>query len=89
MTAGVPFKYQSGEEVKCGDRVLFHGEAGRIEFVADAAVQDNDSAWYVQEYGGGVMIIEPRSTRTFLTNTEDAEDLFFVARSQDSGCNSE
>ena len=40
MTAGVPFKYQSGEEVKCGDRVLFHGEAGRIEFVADAAVQD-------------------------------------------------
>jgi hypothetical protein len=54
----VPFRYQSGEEIKPGDRVLLHGEAGQIEFVADPASDADD--WYVQTYGGGVMIVEPK-----------------------------
>jgi len=31
----VPFRYQTGDEIRKGDRVLFHGEPGGIEFVAD------------------------------------------------------
>jgi hypothetical protein len=27
------FVYQSGEEVKSGDRVTYHGEPGEVEFV--------------------------------------------------------
>jgi hypothetical protein len=33
----LPFTYQSGEEIKKGDRVLFHGEQGEIEFVVDGS----------------------------------------------------
>jgi len=33
----MPFFYSSGEEIRPGDRVLIHGEAGEIEFIADPA----------------------------------------------------
>jgi len=54
------FAYQSGQEIKKGDRVIFHGNPGEIEFVADPSVDDPETEWYVQEYGGGVMIFEPK-----------------------------
>jgi hypothetical protein len=40
-------KYRSGEEIKKGDRVLFHGNPAEIELVA---FDPNDSkhAWHVQ-----------------------------------------
>ena len=34
----MPFFYSSGEEVRKGDRVLVHREAGEIEFIADPAM---------------------------------------------------
>ena len=52
----MPFFYSSGEEVRPGDRVLIHGEAGAIEFIADAAKNPDD--WYVREHGGGIMVLE-------------------------------
>jgi len=77
----VAFKYQSGEEIQKGDRVLLHGEPGEIEFVADKLVGDPARDWYVQELGGGVMVIEPKVFgRVFLRETEGAEDLVFLAR---------
>ena len=76
----MPFAYQSGEEIKKGDRVLFHGEPGEIEFVADALIGDPAMDWYVEEQGGGVMIIEPKYFgRAFLRETH-TEDLVFVSR---------
>src|SRR5689334_1084634 len=33
----MPFFYQSGQEIRPGDRVLIHGETGEIEFIADPA----------------------------------------------------
>jgi hypothetical protein len=76
----VSFKYQSGEEIKEGDKVLFHGNPGEVEFVAAPPGADK-TKWYVQEFGGGVMIKEPREFgRAFLTQTEHAEDLIFVSR---------
>jgi hypothetical protein len=49
----------TGEEIK-KDRVLLHGEPGEIELVADPTVPDSETDWFVQEYGGGGMILEPK-----------------------------
>ena len=74
-------KYQSGEEIRKGDKVLFHGEPGEIEFIVGALSGDPAMDWYVKEYGPGAMVVEPKAGRTFLTETEDAEDLVLVSRS--------
>ena len=74
--------YLSGEEIRKGDRVRFHGEPGQIEFVA-IDPDDPELGWYVQEYGGGVMILEGVSGRTFIPINQLAqgcEDLDFVKR---------
>jgi hypothetical protein len=79
------FKYQSGEEIKKGDRVLFHGEVGEIEFVAEEP-GNPETDWYVKEYGGGVMIREPKvfgSVFIPADQVEETEDLEFVARADD------
>lgn len=52
--------YQTGEEIQKGDRVVFHGEPGEIEFVADPASPNSEVDWYIEEYGGGVMVLEPK-----------------------------
>jgi hypothetical protein len=73
--------YLTGEEIRKGDRVLFHGEPGEIVLVADPAIANPETDWYVQEYGRGVMILEPKNFgRAFLTEPQTAEDLEFVAR---------
>jgi hypothetical protein len=35
-----PMRYQSREEIRKGDKVLFHGESGEIELVVDKLVGD-------------------------------------------------
>jgi hypothetical protein len=77
--------YQSGEEIKIGDRVLMHGDAAEVEFVVvDAA--DPETEWYFHEFGGGVMIFEPNEPKVFgrifisASDTEDTEALEFVSR---------
>jgi hypothetical protein len=75
-------KYQSGVEIRRGDRVLLHGEPGEIELVASGP-GDPESDWYVQEFGGGVMVLEPKVFgRLFIAadQLEETEDLEFVAR---------
>jgi len=54
----MPFFYRSGEQIRPGDRVRLHGETGEIEFVADPVDDPND--WYVEKFGGGVMVVEPK-----------------------------
>jgi len=72
-------RYQSGEEIKNGDLVLFHREEAKVEFVASDP-DDSAMAWYFQEYGGGVMIDDPNvSGRTFIP-AGHLEDLEFVSR---------
>ena len=76
----MPCFYQSGEEIRKGDRVLFHGEPGEIEFVA-GPLADPATDWYVEEYGGGVMVAEPKFFgRAFLTEPHGVDDLGFVCR---------
>ena len=76
--------YQSDVEIKKGDRVLFHGEPGEIELVA-SGLGDPETDWYVQEFGGGVMILEPKFFgRAFIPagQLDTTEDLEFVARGE-------
>jgi hypothetical protein len=73
-------KYRSGEEIKKGDRVLFHRNPAQIEFVA-CHPAEAETDWYIQEFGGGVMILDPMvSGRTFVQADQIDEDLEFVSR---------
>ena len=75
-------KYRSGEEIKKGDRVRFHGNPAEVEFVA-CDRNDPEAAWYMEEYGGGVMILDSMvSGRTFIATDQinEYEDLEFVSR---------
>lgn len=76
----VPFFYQSGEEIKAGDRVRLHGRVAEIESIHDPASDPND--WYVETYGGGVMIAEPKEFGYLFIETPVThyEDLEFVSR---------
>lgn len=75
-------RYRSGQEIRKGDRVLFHRNPAEVEFVA-ADANDPELAWYVSEYGGGVMVFEGAiSGRTFIDadSLPEYEDLEFVSR---------
>lgn len=74
-------KYQTGEEIQKGDRILFHQEPGEIEFVVDTLVGDPAEDWYIRELGAGVMVLEPKYFgRAYVRDTENDEDLVFVSR---------
>ena len=80
----LPLKYQSGEEIKKGDRVMFHGLLGEIDLVATDP-NDPENSWYLEEFGGGIGINEPVSGRIFISADQiaECEDLEFVARAED------
>ncbi|GEM_PF-1064761 len=81
-------EYQTGEEILRGDHVLFHGNPARVEAVATLSFRDPDdpqTAWYVREFGGGILISDPLvSGRTFISaeSLPDYEDLQFVHRAE-------
>jgi hypothetical protein len=79
----VSLKYITGEQIRKGDRVLFHGEPGEIELVADPTIAGSEADWYVQEYCGGVTVLELQPKhfgRVFLPEPQTTDDLEFVAR---------
>jgi hypothetical protein len=77
----MPLKYQSGEEIMKGDRVLLSGDPGVIELVADSLIHDPDTLWYIEEFGGGVMISQlKRLGSVFVHEPETDGDLEFVSR---------
>ena len=70
--------YQSGEEIRIGDKVRYHGEPGEIEFIVEELPGDD---WYVKEFGRGVMVIEPKVFgRVLISDPENDEDLILVSR---------
>jgi len=74
-------KYQSGEEIRKGDHVLFHGESAEIELVVTDITSDPSLSWYLENEGPGVMVVEPKVFgRVYLQQTEKDEDLVFVSR---------
>jgi hypothetical protein len=79
-------RYRSGEEIKKGDRVLFHKNPAEVEFVASDP--DNpETSWYLQEFGGGAMILDRMvSGCTFIPagSIAEYEDLEFVSRAREA-----
>ena len=78
-------RYRSGEEIKAGDQVLFHGNPAEVELVA-CDPNDPEAAWYMKEYRGGVIVADPMvSGRTFIPKEQlgEYEDLEFVSRPMD------
>jgi hypothetical protein len=73
------FRYESGEEIMQGDQILYGGQPGVVEFIADPDLNPTD--WYVSEHGGGVMLTAFGGV--FLNEPEKEEDLLLVARSHD------
>ena len=78
----MPLFYQSGEEIRKADRVVFHGEPGEIEFVADPASPNSETDWYIEENGGGVMVLEPKHFGRAFLRIPAESDLWFVARGE-------
>ena len=83
-------KYRTGEEIRRGDHVLFHGNVAQIEAVAAPSFCDSDNpetAWHVREFGGGALVSDPLvSGRSFIRaeSIPDYEDLEFVRRAEPS-----
>jgi hypothetical protein len=74
----VILKYQTGEEIQKGDRVLFHLKPAEVQFVA---IDPSDPD--VREFGAGVMIRtpnDPNPTYISADHLDNYEDLEFVAR---------
>ena len=69
----------SGEEIQPGDHVLYHGECGKIEFVA--IPDDPVAKWYFEQYGSGFMILASSFGRVFVTEGNQDEDLQLLSRS--------
>jgi hypothetical protein len=75
------FRYQSGEEIKKGDRITFAGKPGEIEFVADPSTADPETESYIKEYGGGIMVLVAEDYGcVFISETLEEEDLVFMSR---------
>jgi hypothetical protein len=79
-------RYRTGEEIRKGDHVHFHGNPSEIELVAcDRDDPDPEVAWHIKEFGGGVLTLDPMvSGRTFIPSNEldEYEDLEFISRGQ-------
>jgi hypothetical protein len=70
------FRYATGEEVQPGDRILYHGQPGLVEFIAEAG--DAETGRYVTQFGGGFMIVASGFGLVFISGPN--EDLEFVER---------
>ena len=76
------FLYPSGDAVKPGDRIRYHGEPGGIEFVITEATDVPSRDWFLGEFpGGGVMLRTAGFGNVFVTDTNGEEDLELMARS--------
>jgi hypothetical protein len=76
----VAFLYASGAAIQKGDRIRYADGDGVVEFVADREVADPETEWFVDEYGGGCMILTEKFGRVFLDEPQDDEDLELVSR---------
>ena len=80
------FLYQSGEEVRCGDHIRYHGEQGLVELVVADKVGDDAVDWYLEEYpGGGLMLNASNFGNVFLRLNDIDEKLVFVSRKVEAG----
>jgi hypothetical protein len=64
-----------------GDCVLFHGDPGEVEFVADPLVHEVGTQWYAEEFGGGIMLTKLKEFGSvFISDPKADDELEFVRR---------
>ncbi|HEX8409363.1 MAG TPA: hypothetical protein VF883_10885 [Thermoanaerobaculia bacterium] len=66
--------------MRAGDQVRYGGDNGKVEFVANERRGDVTADWYVEEYGGGVMMNLENSGSLFLPGPQIDEELELVSR---------
>jgi hypothetical protein len=80
----MPFTYKSGEEIRPADRIRLDGHPGKVEFVVAEPTGDPAMDWYLEEFGGGVMLIDDEMGNIFVDREcleqEDAGGLELVSR---------
>lgn len=74
------WRYTSGKIVRAGDQVRYRGDNGKVEFVANERRGDAAADWYVEQYGGGVMMNLENSGSLFVPGLEIDEELELVSR---------
>ncbi|HUQ49290.1 MAG TPA: hypothetical protein VM056_01115 [Terriglobales bacterium] len=73
--------YQSGIEVKVGDKITYYGGLGTIEFLVTESVGNPSLDWYLEQFGEcGFMIDAAGFGRVFISESDIDEDLQFVSR---------
>jgi hypothetical protein len=78
-TSKIP-AYTSGEDIRPGDDILYHGERGKVEFVA--VPDDPNTDWYLKQYGSGCMLLVPSFGRVFVATPGQDEVLEFLERGE-------
>jgi acyl CoA:acetate/3-ketoacid CoA transferase len=75
------FNYHSGQEIRIGDRISYHGESGKVDFVVTEKTGRPEMDWYIeQDPEGGVMLTANGFGNVFLTEANIDEDLDFISR---------
>ena len=79
---GASLRYETGEEVQPGDTVTHCGHLGEIEFVANPSSPTPETEWFIEEFGGGVMVKDSTIGSVFISveGMHDPGDLVFVGR---------
>lgn len=75
--------YRSGEEVRRGDCVKFHGNPGKVQFIVTELTGGPSMDWYLDEFpGGGFMIAAEGFGNVFVGPEDIDDDLEFVLRAE-------
>jgi hypothetical protein len=75
------FSYGTGQEVRVGDLITYHGESGHVQFVVAEPTGDPSLDWYLAQFpGGGVMIEAEGFGSVFLRADDIDEEVEFVSR---------
>ena len=79
---GPTLRYHTGEDVRPGDTVTHLGHPGQVEFVANPSSPTPETEWFIEEFGGGVMVEDSKIGSVFISveSMQDPGDLVFVAR---------
>lgn len=74
-------RYQSGDDIREGDRVTYGGNPGVVELVVTGPSGDEARDWHFRASGPVIMIAEPRVFGgVYLSSPDDEEDLVLIAR---------
>ena len=81
---GASLTYHTGEEVQAGDVVTHNGHPGQIEFVANPSSPSPETEWFIEEFGGGVMVKDSKIGSVFISieSMDNPGDLAFVGRKE-------